>query len=169
VAFRGATGIADSGLEALYEEADTDANGRLAWAELRSFQSRLERTSCYLSNELALRPDEFAARGGGDCEDWALFACGLLRYWGWDPWVGSFGPADGGTGHAVCMVRLAEKPSRLAWWSIAQDGTLGGFPVREGWYVPVDYEHVGELSNAVEDGWDLRALWRPESIYGERM
>lgn len=168
-AFRGVTGIADSDLEALYEKADTDSNGRLAWTELRSFQSELERTYCYLANEPALRPDEFAARGGGDCEDWALFTCGLLRYWGWDPWVGSFGPADGGTGHAVCMVRLAEKPSRFAWWSIAQDGTMGGVPVKAGWYVPVDYEHVGELSDAVEDGWKLRALWRPESIYGERM
>ncbi len=169
VAFRVATGIASEKLEALYEKADTDGSGRLAWDELSAFQSRISREYSYLSNEPALRPDQFLQQGGGDCEDWALFTCGLLRYWGWDPWVGSLGPAGGGTGHAVCMVRLAEKPPRFAWWHIDEDGTMGGLPVKEGWYVPVDYEHVGELSNAVEDGWDLRALWRPESIYEERM
>ena len=96
------TGIAESELETLYERADTDGNGCLAWAELSSFQARLARTYAYLSNEPALRPDQFMRSGGGDCEDWALFTCGLLRYWGWDPWVGSFGPGGSG-GRPRCV------------------------------------------------------------------
>jgi hypothetical protein len=168
-AFRQATAMADNHLEAFYEKADSNADGRLDWAELSSFQSRLDRSCRYLSNERALWPDEFLARGGGDCEDWALFTCGLLRYWGWDAWVGSLAPSEHGDGHAVCMVRLAQKPSRYAWWHVDEDGSLGRFPARAGWYVPVDYGHVGELSDAVGDGWKLQALWKPESIYGERM
>jgi hypothetical protein len=35
--------------------------------------------------------------------------------------------------------------------------------------VPVDYAAVGELTNAVGDGWRLRVIWTPERIYGEEM
>lgn len=168
-AFRRATGIADSGLEALYRGADRDGDGTLEWSEIAAFQSRIARICAYRANATALRPDEFLAEGGGDCEDWALFACGLLRYWGWDPYVGSFAASERGTGHAVCLARVAERPSRFRAWLVEADGCLGGEPVKAGWYVPIDYEVVGGLSSAVEDGWRLRVIWTPEPLYGEPM
>ena len=170
LAFSRATGISASALESAYEKADANRDGRLDWGELSRFQSRLERTYAYRSNELALRPDQFLAAGGGDCEDWALFTCGLLRYWGWDPWVGSLAPSRDAVGHAVCLVRVPDKPGRgTTWWAVEDDGTLGGHPVEAGWYVPIDYDSVGSLSSAVGNGWELRAIWKPESIYEERM
>lgn len=169
LAFRAATGIDSPSLEAIYRGADLDGNDALDWDELAAFQSRLHRTYAYRHNRPALRPDEFLAQGGGDCEDWALFTCGLLRWWGWEPYVGSFAPSDGAVGHAVCLVRLDERPGRFRWWSVDGDGFLGGYSVKAGCYVPVDYEKVGGLTNAVEEGWDLRAIWKPEAIYGEQM
>ena len=169
IAFRAATGITSPGLEALYRNADRDGDGTLDWSELAAFQSRIHRTYAYRSNRLALRSDEFLAQGGGDCEDWALFTCGLLRYWDWDPYVGRFAGSDSGTGHAVCLVRVSARPAAYRAWSVDADGLLGGYPVKAGWYVPVDYDIVGELSNAVEDGWRLRVIWTPERIYGEQM
>jgi len=169
LAFREATGIADTQLEALYEGADTGGDGALDWSELAAFQAWLDRRYAYRSNEPALRPDEFLAQGGGDCEDWSLFTCGLLRYWGWDPYVGSFAGSEHGVGHAVCLVRVAERPPRCRAWSVDGDGYLGGQPVKAGWYVPVDYGTVGDLTNAVGDGWRLRVIWTPERIYGEEM
>jgi hypothetical protein len=176
-AFRAATGIACPELEAIYRGADRNGDDALGWGELTSFQSWLDRTYGYRSNMLALRPDQFLAQGGGDCEDWALFSCGLLRFWGWDPFVGSFSPSERAVGHAVCFVRVTERPSRFRAWSVDADGTLGGYSVEtgrygsppEGTYVPVDYEKVGDLTNAVGDGWLLRAIWKPETIYGEVM
>ena len=169
LAFREATGIVDSRLVALYESADTGGDGALDWSELAAFQAWLDRRYAYRSNESALRPDEFLAQGGGDCEDWSLFTCGLLRYWGWDPYVGSFAGSEHGVGHAVCLVRVAERPPRYRAWSVDGDGYLGGQPVKAGWYVPVDYGTVGDLTNAVGDGWQLRVIWTPERIYGEEM
>ncbi len=168
-AFRAATGIASSRLEAIYRGADRDADDSLGWDELAAFQSWLDRTYAYRSNAFALRPDQFLAQGGGDCEDWALFSCGLLRFWGWDPYVGSFAPSEHEVGHAVCLVRVTESPPRFRAWTVDADGTLGGYSVRAGEYVPVDYDTVGGLTNAVGDGWRLRAIWKPEAIYGERM
>jgi hypothetical protein len=169
IAFRAATGITSPGLEKLYRNADQDGDGTLDWGELAAFQSRIHRTFAYRSNRLALRPDEFLAQGGGDCEDWALFTCGLLRYWGWDPYVGRFAGSESGTGHAVCLVRVSARPAAYRAWSVDADGLLGGYPVKAGWYVPVDYDIVGDISNAVEDGWRLRVIWTPERIFGEEM
>jgi len=44
----------------MYARADTNGDGRFSWSEL-------------------------SAQGGADCDDWAAFTCGPLRYWGWDP------------------------------------------------------------------------------------
>ncbi len=168
-AFRAATGIASSRLEAIYRGADRDGDDALEWEELAAFQSWLDRTYAYRSNVLALRPDQFLAQGGGDCEDWALFCCGLLRFWGWDPFVGSFAPSEQAIGHAVCLVRVSACLPRFRAWTVETDGILGGYAVEAGTYVPVDYEKVGDLTNAVGEDWRLRVIWKPEAIYGEEM
>jgi hypothetical protein len=164
--FRRATGIADEGLEQRYAAADTDRDGGLSWAELEAFQYQLHREFRYLSNPTALRPDQFLAQGGGDCEDWALMTCGLLRYWGWTCYVGSFEPPGGREGHAVCLVRGEHRPVRYGYYTVTQALTWNGEAVPPGDYVPVDYEVVGGLSNAVGENWRLESFFRPEKIYG---
>ena len=163
--FYQATGIVDDDLESRYAAADLDRNGYLGWSELEAFQARLVREFHYLSNPTALRPDQFVAQGGGDCEDWALMSCGLLRYWGWDCYVGRYAPAGGQEGHAVCLVRGERRPARygyvtvdhsLAWESLTPPGE----------YVPVDYDVVGGLSEATGRHYRLTRLYKPEKLYG---
>jgi len=113
--------------------------------ELEAFQAKLDREFRYLNNETALRPDQFVAQGGGDCEDWALMACGLLRYWGWECYIGCYAPPGGQEAHAVWCAPAAAPP---------------------GQYVPVDYEVVGGLSEATGRHYRLTRLFEPEELYG---
>jgi hypothetical protein len=164
--FRKATGIRSAYLEHFYSSADSDKNGHLSWNEIKQFQRNLERKYQYKPNQYALRPDQFLAQGGGDCEDWALVTCGLLRFWGWNCKVASFAPKSGGTGHAIAMV-WSEKPVKgIGYLYLPEGTTLGCIAVRPGYYIQIDYNHVGSLSNAVGKSWVLRALYEPEKIYG---
>ena len=163
------TGISSNGLERAYRDADYDGNGHLSWAEIEKFQSSIWRKYSYIANNTALRPDEFMASSGGDCEDWALFTCGLLRYWGWNCLVGSFGPSDGGTGHALVLVRSLRKITGYGSIKIAEGVVIGGKSMRPGYYIPIDYQYVGTVSAALEKGWHLRNIYRPEEIYGWEM
>jgi len=168
--FRRATGIADPAVERLYAGADTDRDGYLCWKEIEEFQGKLASRYQYRHNTTALRPDEFLARGGGDCEDWALVTCGLLRYWGWDGYVAALFPPGGGDGHALCMARRAEPPRGFEYYRV-EEGVYArdGEPVRPGYYVPIDYQVVGGSSSAVKRGWHLEAFYTPERIYGAPM
>jgi hypothetical protein len=97
---------------------------------------------------VVLRPDEFMAQGGGDCDDWAELTCGLLRYWGWDPYVGCFASPSRDTGHAVCLVRATGVPAGFLFYTVTEGSVRGG-RIPEGRYVPVDYEVVGGITNAM--------------------
>lgn len=165
--FRQSSGIDSPRLEKLYAGAHSDRDGYLSWQEIGDFQRRLALTYRYRSNGTALRPDEFLAQGGGDCEDWALLTCGLLRYWGWTGYVATFSPPGGGSGHALCMVRRLDLPWGFEYYTVeagvyAWDGAL----VDPGYYLPIDYDVVGVTSNAVKSGWRLERFYTPERIYG---
>jgi len=95
-------------------------------------------------------------------------SCGLLRYWGWDCYVGRYAPAGGREGHAVCLVRGEWRPAHygyvtvdhsLAWESLAPPGE----------YVPVDYAVVGGVTEAVSRYPRLTHIAQPEELYGLRM
>ncbi len=167
--FRRATGIADARLEEVYAGADCDGNGHLAWAEIVAFQDALYRTCRYRSNPTALRPDEFLAQGGGDCEDWALFTCGLLRYWGWNASVGGFSWPGSASGHAVALVRSGAPIEGYGSIRIPAGVVLAGQEVKAGYWIPIDYQVVGGLSNAVGADAKLDHVWEPESLYGREM
>jgi len=151
----------------MYAGADTDRDGYLCWKEIREFQGGLTHRYEYQNNTTALRPDEFLAQGGGDCEDWALMTCGLLRYWGWDSYVAAFYPPNGGDGHALFLVRWTDLPWGFDYYTVEPGAsTVDGEPVRSGYYVPVDYEVVGGNSSTVKRSWLLTTFYTPEKIYG---
>lgn len=169
--FRAATGLANSALEARYLAADLNGSGKLAFEELQVFQEKTYREFRYEANEPALRPDQFLAAGGGDCEDFALYTAGLLRFWGWEPYLGVLASSrSASTGHAVCLsYEEVSFPGSYTWFKIESWTAEDGKPLKPGRYVPIDYDHVGGLSNAVSPGWKLQEIYVPESAWGRKM
>jgi len=47
--------------------------------------------------------------------------------------------------------------------------TRDGEEIRPGTYVPIDYDHIGSLSNAKTKGWKLRAIYTPGKAWGLEM
>jgi hypothetical protein len=169
-AFVDAMGFFDADLVSRYLDADLNGSGRLAFEELKVFQAKTYREFRYESNTLALRPDEFLAAGGGDCEDFALYTAGLLRFWGWEPYIGSLAASKSGIGHAVCLsYEEGTFPEDFEYFELSSWTTEDGSALRAGTYVPIDYDHVGSLSNAVGPGWQLRSVYIPEKIWGLSM
>jgi hypothetical protein len=152
-----------------YAAADDNGDGHLSWDELSRFQRRLVRDIPYASNSRALSPEAFLASGSGDCEDFALFTCGLLTYWGIECYLGSLAPRNGGTAHAIALVPVGEVPPGFSFFRIEGSGSASGELIPGGTYVPIDYEYVGGLSDAAGKGWVLRWLEVPERAYGVRM
>lgn len=164
------TGLTDLDLIERFLKADTNRSGRLSWDELRTFQTTTYRDFAYRENRLALRPDEFLAEGGGDCEDFALYTAALLRFWGWIPYLASLAPKAYGTGHALCLsFEEGSIPAGFTYYELASWRDAEGEEVPDGRYVPIDYDHVGELSEAVGKGWKIRELYIPESAWGQEM
>ena len=157
--FSNLTGITDSRVIGLFAAADRDRDGEVSWEEVRQFQESLNRTYRYQPNSRALRPDEFIAAGGGDCEDWALMTAGMLRFWGIPVFVGSLSSSTGH--HAVALVPTTHLPPGARTIDVPAGNAL-----RAGSYVPIDYTHVGRLSNAVASRFRVERIWVPEEIYG---
>jgi hypothetical protein len=109
-------------------------------------------------------------QGEGIARTSPVYTAGLLRFWGWEPYIGILAPEDKSLGHAVCLsYEEASLPKGFAFFMLeswtAQDGT----GLKAGAYVPIDYQHVGSLSNAVGEGWLLREVYLPEKVYGLTM
>jgi transglutaminase-like putative cysteine protease len=168
--FVAVTGLTNPSLISRYLEADLNGSGKLSFDELETFQRKTYREFRYEANELALRPDEFLEAKGGDCEDFALYTAGLLRFWGWEPYLGSLGPARGGVGHAVCLsYEEGSFSGGYTYFEVEAWTTEDGTGLKPGKYVPIDYDQVGGLTNAVEKGWKLRSIYTPEKAWGLRM
>ena len=112
--FTADTGLSDEALLAAYEKADRNEDDYLSWSEIRRFQRDVYRDYAYVVNHTALDPVQFFARRGGDCEDFSLYTCGLLRYWNIDCWVGIFGRRGGdryAISHAVMFMAVDDVPA----------------------------------------------------------
>lgn len=163
-------GFFDARLVSRYLDADLNGSGRLSFEELEAFQKKTLREFRYQSNDLALRPDEFLAKGGGDCEDFALYTAGLLRFWGWEPYIASLAQSASSVGHAICLsYEEGAIPKNFEYYTIESWTTEDGSALRPGRYVPIDYDHVGSLSGAVGSGWKLRSVYIPEEAWGLSM
>ena len=157
------TGISDPRAINLFVSADQDQDGEVSWGEIQRFQTALDRNYSYQPNTTALRPNEFLAAGGGDCEDWALVTAGMLQFWGIPVFIGSLSSSTGH--HAVALVPTASlttsKPPGATTITIPPGSSL-----RAGSYVPIDYASVGSLTNAVAIKFTVERIWVPEEIYG---
>lgn len=160
-----ASGISDPELLTVYAAADTDGDGGLSWRELEVFQELVFGTFIYADNPRALSPDEFLSAGEGDCDDFALFTAGLVRFWGGLPYIGVIRGGDRTIGHAVCLVYTPDEPEYPVFWTNDGSAVYPGIDLPAGYFVPVDYEYVGSLSNAVSEGWTLAEIMIPEEIY----
>ena len=168
--FIATTGITDQSLIDHFLGADLNHSGRLSYDELSTFQIKTYKEFRYESNDVALRPDEFLAAGGGDCDDFALYTAGLLRFWGWEPYLGCLSPGDGKEGHAICLSHEEEPFSKAyAYYDVSATTTEDGSSLRPGRYVPIDYDLVGGLTDAAGKGWRLTSIYVPEKAWGRRM
>ena len=154
----------------LYARADANDNGQLDWDEIQAFQRQLYANYRYQSNDSALKPDQFVAQGGGDCEDWAIMTVGMLQYWGIRAYVGCFqNPSDTSMNHAISLVPVDSVPTNmnaipLHGWT--EFHTQRSIP--DGQYVPIDYIAVGGITNAMGSDWNMTYLVEATMMYGER-
>ncbi len=168
--FVATTGLYRPDLLNAYLFADANASGKLSYDELAAFQKRVYRDFEYRNNDVVLRPDEFFAQGGGDCDDFAAYTAGLLRYWGWEPYIGCYGGSAEDAGHAVCLAREpGTVPAGFTYVAVTRWTTPDGIELPSGSYVPIDYDRVGALSSAVEPRWKLREVYIPERTWGTGM
>ncbi|MFP4409633.1 MAG: WYL domain-containing protein [Spirochaetaceae bacterium] len=144
-------GVTDELVIKRYDRVDLDGDDELSWSELRQFQREVYRDFRYESNGKALRPEEFFVAGGGDCEDFAIFSAAMLTYWGWDAYVASMSTNDNDA-HAVVFIKVDQPPSWASYYEIPS-GTAGNPRfAASGTFVPVDYDVVGDVTNAVTPG-----------------
>lgn len=151
-----------------FEAADVSRDAKLEWREIRVFQQDLYSEFSHQVNDVALRPDEFLRLGGGDCEDWALVTCALLRFWGIENLIAIVKDSDAPFSHAITLMRArtAEVRSQAVY---LYEEWLDHIPDAEpGLYVPIDYNRVGEASTAVSWDYWYVAVERPEFVYGLR-
>ena len=164
------TGITDQSLIERYLGADLNRSGRLSFDELSAFQRKTYKEFRYESNDVALRPDKFLTTGGGDCDDFALYTAGLLRFWGWEPSLGCLSPGRGKDGHAVCLsYEESPFPDSFTYYVVSATTTEDGSPLKPGRYVPIDYDLVGGLTDAAGEGWKLTSIYVPEKAWGRRI
>ncbi len=160
--FVAVTGISNRDLLQRYAGADTNGDGDLDWDEIRLFQERLYKEYRYLTNQTALTPDAFFRKGGGDCEDWALVTAGLLQFWQIPVYLASIASNTGF--HAVALVRTPRPPAGALFFTFEDWPNLP-----DGKYVPIDYDAVGDLTNAVGRDYRIRKVWVPHTVYNHVM
>jgi hypothetical protein len=159
-ALRRILGRRNSDLYDRYAKADRNRDGNLDWPEIRAFQNELHREFRYVTNHTALRPDAFLRNGGGDCEDWAIVAAGLLQFWQVPVYIAAI-TSDAGR-HAVALVQTDKPPAGALYFTFAEHWNLP-----DSTYVPIDYHVVGGLTDAVAGEYWIDEVWRPEEIYDQ--
>lgn len=161
------SGVTDELVISRFDRADLNRDDELSWHELKRFQREVFRDFRYENNATALRPEEFFVAGGGDCEDFAIFSAAMLTYWGWEAYVASMGTSQYDA-HAVVFVKVDHAPSWASSYEITAAETNPRFAAG-GTFVPVDYDVVGGITNAVSPGSTVTDIVVPRQWYGLRI
>jgi len=141
-----------------FDNADKNGNNRIEIDELQTFQNTVMSTYEYRSNDLALPPNEFNKKGGGDCEDFAAMTCCMLNHYKVVAYVVSFGVTV--RGHAMCMAKINKK--KVSNMTVYH---LWGCPLEDGYFIPIDYDHVGKVSGAMDRRWGVSGIDFPNTIF----
>jgi len=153
------THLHDEKLEQMYIIADLNRDASLSWSEIESFQNLIVGKYKYFNCDTILRPDRFIKFGGGQCMDWSMMTAGLLRFWGFEPFIARFGRTKV-IGHALCLVYCkGEVPAGYMYYIIDYRNDMP-----KGNYIPIDYNTVGGL-NAVDRRWKISNIYVPEKMY----
>lgn len=125
---------------------DLDSPDALATYMLRRFSFRHDR-DLYGAPERFATPAEFAARGAGDCDDWAWFAAAVLRRQGYPTWLLSVWRSTpdeaGNTGHMVAAYLTAE-----GWGYVSTEG-----------HVFAGDASIPALAERVSPTWSGASIW----------
>ena len=165
------TGFNSERLLNIYTSADLNYDNILSWQEIDMFQKKINQSFSYINNNTALNPVDFLINGGGDCEDWSIFTCGMLRFWGYTAYVGV---VDGGNGsglHAIALFYKKTPPANrsYSYYQFDTSFTFYNITLPAGCYLPIDYNHTGSFSNASRPDSPLHYVYIPEEIYGRSM
>ncbi|MFN0050167.1 MAG: transglutaminase domain-containing protein [Cytophagales bacterium] len=146
-----------------YQNADLNKNNKLEVFELQQFQNDLCKRYKYKNNVVALNPDQFINQGRGDCEDFAIITCNLLRFYGETAYVASFGKYSKFGGHCLCFWKVKGKVPSYAtnWYKMYNRKTRSNDT-----YIPIDYQKVGGLT-AIDGRFKPYRLSDPEEMYGK--
>ena len=84
-------------------------------------------------------------------------------------YIGSIRSPDDRQGHAVCLIKSTDKPQHSFYFRFKESGAFNGTYIGAGYYILIDYDSVGSLTNAVGSNWKLKRVYIPEKIYGTTM
>ena len=154
--------VSDQVLNAVYAVYGDGAG--LTWDAIQKFQSDLVRSTEYRHEPRALAPNEFYATGGGNCVDYSLATAAFLEHHGIVSYVGGFFAPDESVGHAVVLIPVSDVPRGYRYLELENWKTEDGYAIPDGRYVPVDYEYVGDFSNATAPDAELTKVWRPDDL-----
>ncbi|HEY8369774.1 MAG TPA: transglutaminase domain-containing protein [Thermodesulfobacteriota bacterium] len=125
---------------------DLDSPDAVATYMLRRFSFRDDR-DLYGVAERFVPPDEFLARGAGDCDDWAWFAAAVLAKQGYPTWLVSVWREEadraGNTGHMVAAYLAAD-----GWGYVSTEG-----------HVAAQAASIAELAERVSPRWLGASIW----------
>ena len=144
----------------IFKNADSNNDHKISLNELQRFQNFLVHRFDYKENETALRPDDFIAQGGGDCEDFAIMTCCMLNYHRVVAFVAGYGRVTVNK-HAVCLMQIKEPvPPGFLYY------TMESWNIPDGLYTPIDYDKIGGLK-AIDRRWKIARINKPVDMFGK--
>ncbi len=148
-----------------YQHADRNGDTYLTLEGVMAFQRKMYEDFEYITNDVALPPEQFLRNNGGDCEDWAIFTVDMLDYYDYEAYVGIVQGSGGGNLHAIALIYAPYVPDKdiLLYMYLTYPG------ISSGYYLPVDYQYVGGLSTATYIWTDVYNIYSHFDLYWRDM
>lgn len=123
-----------------------------------------------IHNDIALPPEEFLKRGGGDCEDWAILTCDMLAYWGEEAYVAVIDSPSGMSDHAIVLWKV-DDPLDMDYYLLEDNyiTDITNHYISHGYYLPIDYDLMGGVAYSDSIWPTLRYLFEYKSLYWREM
>jgi len=149
----------------VYAAADQNHDSNLTISEMRAYFKTCYAGTSYKTNDVALDPLKFFLNRGGDCEDYAIYAADTLYFNGFEAYVGVVTRPEWAEAHAVCLVRMGSVLPKGTFGYIVGEKSVGS----PGAYMVIDYDFVGEFSEARFYAGELVKMYRAHELWGKKM